>query len=226
MRHKRFVTVLVFFLLFPFIACADTIKPVLNKVLYQTSVEEWVTTQTAEVTVSVNASLNEEKLAKAHGDILNKLSKIAKSDWHITQFNRNPNESGLEQLQVMAQTRLPETALSNLREQAKSVSQPGETFKIETVAFEPTLQEIESTRSQLRGMVYHQVQQELTELNKLYPTQKYVVHTIDFLEGMTPRPRMGGNMAVMDTMAAAAMPVTVANKMRVSAKVVLVSVNQ
>src|SRR3954471_20366242 len=101
MRHWMLFAFLL--LSIPLVSRADIIKPVLNQVMYQASSEAWVSTKTAEVVVSINATLDENQLSKAHSDILNKLNNIAKSDWHITQFNRSPNESGLEQLQILAQ---------------------------------------------------------------------------------------------------------------------------
>lgn len=213
----------------PAISFADPMQPVLNDVIYQTSVEQWVTTKTAEVVVNVNATLNEDQLAQAHVDILNKLNKLAAADWHVTQFNRSPNESGLEQLLVQAQTRLPETALSDLREKAKKLSKPGETFTIQSITFVPTLAEIEAVRSQLRSQVYTQVQGELTQLNKMYPNQKYVVHQINFNEndvGPQPMARAQVMMAVAAESKDNALPVTVANKIIMMANVDLVSVNQ
>jgi hypothetical protein len=208
-------------------AFADsTVKPVLNKVQYQLSNEAWVTTKTAEVIISVNATLNENGLGKAHNDILNKLNEIAKSDWHITQFNRSPNESGLEQLQVLAQTRLSETSLSDLREQAKKVSKPGETYKIENIAFEPTLSETEAVRGQLRNQVYQQIQNELSQLNKIYPNQHYIIHDINFMENVSPQPRPRVMMLAATENSPTSAPVEVANKMTVTANVVLVSINQ
>jgi hypothetical protein len=213
----------------PLATQADTIKPVLNQVMYQTSSEAWVSTQTAEVVISVNATLDENQLAQAHSNILEKLNNIAKADWHITQFNRSPNDSGLEQLQILAQSRLPETALSDLREIAKKVSKPGETFKVDSITFDPTLAETESVRKQLRDEIYQKVQAEITELNKFYPNQHYQVHTINFMENVqafaaAPRPRAMMMMAENIPNASSAPAVTVANKMTVTASVVLASV--
>jgi len=231
---RRWIVLVSLLVCFPLVtwAAADeavvkSTKPVLNQVIYQTSAETWVSTQTAEVIVSVNATLNENQLAKAHSNILNKLNNIAKSDWHITQFNRSPNESGLEQLQILAQTRLPETALSDLRDQAKKSSKPGETFKVESITFEPTLAETEAARKQLRDEIYQKTQAELTELNKHYANQHYLVHKIDFTENVTPQPMPRPRMMMMaENTAGSAPPVTVANKMTITANIALVSINR
>jgi hypothetical protein len=226
--HKYIAAALVGLLAcFSQTAWADVIKPVLNQVMYQTSAEAWVSTQTAEVVISVNATLNENQLSKAHSDILNKLNTIAKADWHITQFNRTPNDSGLEQLLILAQTRLPETALSDLREQAKKLSQPGETFKIESIAYDPVLAETEAVRKQLRDEIYQKVQNEIIGLNKLYATQHYVVHAINFMENVSPGPMMRPKamMMAVENAPPPAPSMIVANKMVVTANVILVSVD-
>ena len=221
------LAVLSILCVFSGVVFADPMQPVLNQVLYQTSVEQWVTTKTAEVVVDVNATMNEDALASAHDDITAKLNKLASADWHVTQFDRTPNESGLEQLAVEAQTRLSESALSNLREQAKAMSKPGETFTIQSITFEPTLAETEAVRTALRNQIYTQVQAELASLNKLYPNQHYVVHMINFGEVNLPQPEARMMMmGAVNAPVASPAPVTVANKLTLSAAVDLVSVNQ
>jgi hypothetical protein len=197
------------------------IRPVINQVDYQTSAEGWVSSQTAEVVVNVSASLTEDQLAKAHEDILGKLNSIAKTDWHITQFNRNANQSGLEQLQVEANARLPESALINIRSEAKKISKEGETFTITDINFVPTLADTISVRETLRSQIYQQVQTELATLNKMYPAQHYAVHQINFREDMIPAPQMRAMVATASENA----PLNVQNKLVLAANVSLASVN-
>lgn len=201
----------------------DSHRPVINQVNYQTSVEGWVASQTAEVTVNVSASLTEDQLAKAHTDIVNQLNTLVKADWHITQFNRTPNQSGLEQLQVEATARLPETALVNIRSQAKKISKEGETFTIGDINFTPTLADTTAERETLREQAYEQIQKELVTLNKMYPNQHYAVHAINFREQMTPQPEMRVMMA--NAKVGGNAPLTVQNKLTVTADVSLASVN-
>ncbi|HEV2614130.1 MAG TPA: hypothetical protein VGV92_05425 [Gammaproteobacteria bacterium] len=207
----------------------DAIRPVINQVNYQTSVEGWVASQTAEVVVNVSASLTEDQLAKAHTDILDKLNGIAKADWHITQFNRTPSQSGLEQLQVEATARLPESDLINVRSTAKKISKEGQTFTVGDINFEPTLADTIAERETLREEIYQQIQKELTTLNKIYPNQRYVVHQINFREDMmSPQPVM---RAMVVTAAGSngggeSAPVNVQNKLVMTANVSLASVNQ
>ncbi len=202
----------------------DSIRPVINQVNYQTSVEGWVVSQTAEVVVDVSASLTEEQLGKAHIEIVDKLNSLVKADWHITQFNRNPNQSGLEQLQVEATARLPEASLVNIRGLAKKISKEGETFTVGNIDFTPTMADTMAERETLRGQIYQQIQAELATLNKMYPNQHYAVHAVNFREQMMPQPEVRAMVA--NAQVAGNAPLTVQNKLTLTADVSLASVNQ
>jgi hypothetical protein len=202
--------------------------PVINQVDYQTSVEGWVAFDTADVVINVSASLTEDQLGKAHTDILAKLNQIAKADWHITQFNRTPSQSGLEQLQVQASARLPETALINVRSEAKTISKEGETYTVGDINFAPTLADTIAERETLREEIYQAVQKELVTLNKIYPNQHYVVHQVAFREEeVRPEPMMRAMVMTANAAAPAPTPpLNVQNKLVISADVSLASVNQ
>ena len=80
---------------------------VLDKVSFQVSSKQWVSTDTALVTVNINATLSNADLVQARANIMNGLNKIAKGEWHLTQFVRSQDTSGLEKLFVEAQVRTP-----------------------------------------------------------------------------------------------------------------------
>lgn len=205
------------------------IQPVLNQITLTMTSEQWVSTQNADVFVSVDATLDQNQLASAHADILDKLNKLAKTDWHIIQFNRTQNSSGLEQLYVVAQARLPETALSKIRDDSKALTHPGETFTVQNIAFNPSTAELEAVRSQLRSDLYNKIQSELDTINKVYTNQKYVVHEIDFSESGAPQPpvpmmKMTMMAGAANEAAPAAAPLTVANKLVMTANVTLAEI--
>lgn len=204
-------------------------QPILHQITFTLTSEQWVTTQNADVFVGVDATLDQSQLASAHNDILQKLNKLAKTDWHITQFNRSQNSSGLEQLSVVAQARLPETDLSKIRDDAKNLTHPGETFTVLNIAFTPSTAELEAVRAQLRNDLYNKIQNELNTINKVYTNQKYVVHEIDFSESgasQPPVPMMKMTMVAGNAAEAApaAAPLTVANKLVMTANVTLAEV--
>ena len=197
----------------------------LNRVAFQLSAEQWVSTNTAKVTVNVNASVSSQGLAQVQKNVMGKLQKIAnQGKWHITSFNRSQDQSGLERVQISAQSRLPENALVNLRTKAKSISKPGETYTIADVSFTPSLTDVEKTRAILRQNILQQAKTNLEQLNKMYPNQNYVLHGVRF-SGVVIRGagRRGPRPMMMARVAAATPPLTVSNKLTLSATVVLAS---
>lgn len=162
--------------------------PVLNQISLQLSAEQWATTQTANVTVSVDASLDKIGLANAQQTIIRQLTKIANGvDWHIVVFNRSQDQSGLEKLRVEAEARVPEKQLSGLRSKAKDISRPGETYRVANIDFSPSQQEIANTKAVVRAKIYAKAKQEIATLNKSFPSAQYFLHSINFGPMMMPR---------------------------------------
>ena len=204
----------------------EIFKPALNKVTYEVSAEEWAKTSTVMVNVGVDAVFNEDKLEQVRADILKKLNQLTpNAQWHVTNFARNQDQSGLERLQMQAQARVNNTALGNLRQQAKSLSKPGETITILNIDYSPSLAEIEATRMELHKQIYNQAKKELVELNQMYPNQKYYLHNIEFLsQPRLPEPQPMMRMSLMATNAKSdAMPMPVSDKVIVAARVTLAS---
>jgi hypothetical protein len=159
----------------------------LNKITYTTLVEKWATTTTARVTINMDAALDKVGLANVNAHVLENLHKMAgDADWHVTQFNRSQDKSGLEMLHVEAEARLSQSTLAGLRDKAKGISKPGETYTIGDIDFTPALPEMEKTHADARAVVYEQVKQEIERLNKLYPEQHYFLHQLDFMGQPVP----------------------------------------
>jgi len=152
----------------------------LDHVMMTLTAEEWVKTDTAKLTVEINAALDKETLAKMRTQIMENLNKIAKADWHLTDFDRSQDSSGLEKLLVIAEARVPENVLTNVNAQAKSISKPGAVYKIERIDFTPSHGDVEKVKTSVREDIYRQAQKEIETLNKLYPNQKYSLHSINF----------------------------------------------
>lgn len=162
-------------------AWAQAVTPLLNKVSYQFTVERWATTTTANVTVSLDAMLDKIGLANMNSYVLSNMQQLAKSDaWNITQYSRSQDKSGLEMLHIEAQARLPANDLSGLRDKAKKMSKPGETYTIAAIDFSPSTAELEHTHADLRANIYDTVKQEIARLNQVYPDQHYFLYSIDF----------------------------------------------
>lgn len=221
-----FLTILSLFITIP--AWADvSYEPLLNTITLQLNAEQWVTTKTALVTVGVNASVSGNALEKTQSQVLSKLNQISnKGEWHIVAFNRSLDQSGLERVQISAQARLLSSDLSGLRDKAKAISIPGETYTLDNVDFTPSADEFRDANNNLRNDIYQQAKTEIANLNKIYPDQKYYLHSANFIGNAIPVP-MAENAMYMRVGAVASAPVktnlAVGNKLNVSASVVIAS---
>lgn len=198
------------------------LDPFMNKITLRLSSEQWVTTTSALVNVSVNAALTNQGLEKIQADVLQKLTQLSnKSQWHILSFDRQQDKTGLESVQIMAQARLPESDLASLRDKAKSLSAPGQAFSIDSIQFIPSAIEFQQTNEILRSNIYQQAKNELATLNKFYPEQKYYLHDINFLsmmaQPMAQNMMFMQNKAVAGTVQSPTMPV--GNKLELQATV-------
>ncbi|KTD46465.1 hypothetical protein [Legionella quateirensis] len=201
----------------------DVPQLVLDKVLFQISAKQWVTTQTALLNVSINVTLSSADLVRARADIMDSLNKIAKGDWHLIEFDRSQDSSGLEKLFVQAQARVDQSALTDIYQNAKSVSMPGAKYEISGVEFKPSLEETQAVRAKVREKLYQQVTEELSRMNKAYPTQNYSLSNLVFFEGDNippqPRPYQAKEMNTVVMAAAAPAPLTVSNELVLTAYV-------
>lgn len=199
------------------------LEPLLNKVSLQLHAEQWVTTKTALVNVMINAAVAGQGIEKIQTQVMQKLSLISdKGEWHIVSFDRQQDRSGLESIQITAQARLPQTDLANLRDKAKAITKPGETFTIDSVQFSPSDDELKQANAMLRNNIYQQAKMEMDILNKQFIDQKYYLHQIDFNFAQAPMPMARNTMMVkMASEAAPSAPLSVGNKVELNASVVL-----
>lgn len=195
-----------------------SLEPLLNKVTLQLTAEQWVTSKSALVNVGVNAAVSGQGIEKIQSEVMQKLNQIATGDWHIVSFNRQQDKSGLETIQMSAQARLAQTDLSGLRDKAKSVSKPGETFTIDDIQFTPSDEEMKQANVNLRANIYQQARAEIDAINKMYPEQKYYLHDISFLSTPVDAMPMTANMMAKVAVAPA---LAVGDKQQLRAVVVL-----
>ena len=195
----------------------------LDRVIFLVSAEKWAETSTANVVVEAHLSLNKEDLSEARRKILTHLNAIAKGAWQITQFTRAQESSGLETLYVVAETRVPEASLTEIHAKASKLSTPGATYKIRTIAFEPTHEELDRTEALVRLQIYQKIQSELKALNQLYLDQKYSVYKIRFLNAplLKSLPYRTEEAAPLMMGGVASMGVKLGNLVQLQAEVVL-----
>lgn len=198
--------------------------PRLNVVHYQTSVEQWVTTKTALVTVGVDANLNQNGTDTLQQQINSSLQSLASdASWQMTDYERNQDASGLERIHIEEQARLTADQLNNLRSKTDTLSKPGIKYSIIDMQFTPSLAEMQAAQDALRAQLYDKIKQETNLLNKTYD-QDFYVHNIQFFNGDAPMP-MPQNGVQFKAMAMAAAPsqggTTMSQRLVMSADVVL-----
>lgn len=218
---KMYAAVLILFYQGLLFACPPPLA--LDKISFQVSAKQWVTTESALLTININATLNNGDIVKTRADIMNNLQKIASGDWHITQFDRSQDSSGLEKLFVAAQVRLPQAALTDVYQHAKAVTKPGSAYSVNGIDFTPGLEEVQKAKAQLREKLYQLVAEELTRINKTYPEQHYAVNSMVVYDGdavpMQPRAYQAKETMNTMTLAAAPSPLIVGNELVLNALV-------
>jgi hypothetical protein len=205
----------------------DNLESLLNRVSLQLHTEQWLTTKTALVDVGINAAVTDQGIEKIQANAMQKLNQLSdKGEWHILYLNRQLDKSGLESIQIGAQARLPQDELSNLRNKAKTLSRPGETFTVDNVQFTPSEDEVKQANIAMRNNLYLQAKAEIDTLNKLYPDQKFYLHQIMFNTQlpMAPMPMMNNAMSMeRPSLKAIPMPLPIGNKAELQAMVVIAS---
>lgn len=198
----------------------------LDTIAFQLTAKKWVTTNTALLTVKMNATLNNADLVKTRADMMTRLGKIATGDWHVTRFDRSQDSSGLEKLAVDAQVRVPQANLTTVYDSAKAVSKPGATYEIASIDFTPGLEEIQAAKGALRKDLYQSVLKEVQLINQVYTKQQFTLNNLIFFDGnQPPQPRMAQSAGMMNTMVMQAPSVSVSNELMMTA-VVQVAANR
>lgn len=198
-----------------------------DRVVFDLSAEDWVTTKTARVTVHVDAAVNGAASGTMRADMQKAVEAMAQGEWRLTQFNRGQDQTGLERWNADFEARLAENLLGGLGDNAKKQSKAGMQLSVQNIDFSPTLDETEAVRSSLRAQIYKKAADQLTALNSALPGRAYRIADIDFSSdyvAVVPQMMHARGLA-MSAMAPApasdAAPMERSEKMRVMAHVTL-----
>ncbi len=203
------------------------------------AVEDWIQTQTAVVNMLIDAAINSNTVPGAREDVTALLNNVVPgAEWKILRFDRSRDSAGLERWQVLAEARLTDKQLSGLHDKAQKASAPGKQIRVAGIRFTPTLAERESAEAKLRAQIYKRVAEEIAALKTSFPDRIYRPGTISFNGMAQPVPMstvafkagMGG-AAPMEARAAPSPDqsgdgdsMAVAERMRLSASVILSTV--
>ncbi|MFA6280858.1 MAG: hypothetical protein WC612_08780 [Bdellovibrionales bacterium] len=188
-------------------AHAEEAKPD-DSVVFDLSAEQWVTTKTARVMLSVEAAVTNNTAGTMRASMTKAVGDMVKADWRVVSFNRGQDQTGMERWSALYEARVPENELSGLSDKAKQNSKAGMQITVNNIDFSPTLEENQAATGQLRTQLYKMANEQLSALNATITGRSYRIAMIDFAnEGMphSPRPAMfARGKAMMHTMEAMA----------------------
>ncbi|MGE3624156.1 MAG: hypothetical protein AB7H77_09855 [Bdellovibrionales bacterium] len=202
-----------------------------DRVIFDISAEDWITSGTARVAVAVEAAVTSGTAGTMRADMLKAVNELAQAEWRLTSFDRSQDQTGMERWSAGLEARLPETRLSGLGDTVKKLSKAGMQLSIAAIDFSPTLQETEAARSALRVQIYKIANDQLTALGAALPGRTYRIAEIDFTgeDEALPMPRViKGHSAVammapspVAAEAGGPLPIGRAEKIVLTARVVL-----
>jgi len=230
--QRLFLAILILAALLAPEARADGYKPD-DRVMFDISAEDWVTTKTAHVTAAIEAAVSANTAGTMRADMMKAVAALAKPDWRLTSFTRNQDQTGMEHWSAIFEARLAESDLNGLNDSAKKLSKPGMQLSIIGIDFTPTLEEKETARGGLRSQIYKIASDQLAALNAAMPGRNYRIALVNFTgdeDESTPMPRVIKGRNALSMMAAAspdmssapsaAAPVERSEKVILSARIV------
>lgn len=222
MRRAMIFTATTFLavLAVPVVSAQTVVPPVLDSVSFNLSAEDWVRSDTAMVTLTVDLA-GSGNSGTVRSDVLKAISGISsKAQWRVVAISPQSDSAGLERWQAQLQARLPEDELSALSERATKASKPGLQVRVAQIAFDPTLAETEAVRAGLRDRIYADVDAEVKRLNKAFPGRNYRAGDISFSEQGAP-PNFDTKLAVAAPRAVATAFAGVQARLQMQAQVTL-----
>lgn len=158
------------------------------QIVLQLVEEAWVETETARVVLQLKTLLTDEKAAEPVVDPKALFAPVADGDWHMTRFQRGQTDTGFEQWVIIAEARIPQTALTGIYDRVKQASSRGRTVSVREIDFTPSLAERQATAAKLRAALYRRAHDEAAAIAAVFPDREFEVFRVDFGGGAMPSP--------------------------------------
>ncbi|WP_193172261.1 SIMPL domain-containing protein [Nisaea nitritireducens] len=167
---------------------AETVRD--DTVTLDLSLEKWVETDSATVTVVADLAVKAGGFGVARAAVQTDLTKISdKAPWRLVGYDRLRDEAGFERWRITAEARLPSTALGGIGSTVDDLGEAGRSYALLGIDFTPTLAEREAALADLRADIYQRAADELARLKAVYPDRGYRVAAIHIAPGAVPRPQ-------------------------------------
>lgn len=171
-------------------AWADDHRKDSSQIVLQLVEEAWVETKTARVVLQLKTLLTDDKAAEPIVDPKTVFGPVADGDWQMTQFHRGQTDTGFEQWVIVAEARVPQTALTGIYDRVKQASSRGRSFSVRNIDFTPSLAERQATAAKLRVALYKRAAKEAAAIASVFPDRGFAVHRVDFGGAAIPAPVM------------------------------------
>lgn len=157
-----------------------------GRIVLQLVEEAWAETQTARVAIMLKILLTDDSASGATVEPTTLLDQVAAGDWRVSSFHREQTDTGFEQWVIVAEARLPQSALTGIYERVKQASERGRSLSVLEIDFTPSLAEQEATAAALRAAIYARAAAEAAAVADVFPDRDFRVHRVSFND---PQPR-------------------------------------
>lgn len=162
-----------------------------NLISMQLQEEGWVSSSTAQVTVSIQAATNKDNSSAIVETITQKLKRVVKESvsWRLVDLSTEKNSAGLFAISAKMSARLNNTQLTQLQNAIDSLNKAGEQYKVAGIDYQPTLAEIADENTRLRVLLYKDVLEQERIINSAFSDKKYQMQTLNFDTPYVAAPR-------------------------------------
>ncbi len=160
------------------------------QVVLQLLEEDWVETATARVVLQLKTLLTDDAGAEPVVDPKAMFAPVGDADWQMTRFQRGQTDTGFEQWVIVAEARVPQSALTGIYDRVKKATSRGRSMSVLEIDFSPSLAERQATAAKLRAALYNRASAEAAAIAKEFPDRGFKVYRVDFHNDDQPRPVM------------------------------------
>lgn len=162
-----------------------------NQISMQLQEEGWVSSKTAQVTVSIQVATSKNDVSSLVATITNKLKSLVKESisWRLVNLSTQKNSAGLFAVSAQMMARLDNDQLAQLQNRIDSLNKAGEQYKIESVDYQPTLAEIAAENTRLRTLIYKDVLEQQKIINASLPDTNYQLQSLHFESPYVANPK-------------------------------------
>ena len=143
-------------------------------------VEDWLDSDTAEVTIDINASVDNDDSTDLRSEIKESLKKLVDAEWRLVKISRHSDKVGREAWNLTAKARVKEEDTNKLSARTKKLGRVGLQYRVLSVDFTPTMTQVEELNRTMRSKINGLIANELERLNEELPGRDWRVSSVSY----------------------------------------------